>query len=158
MSAAENEAIARKLVDLFNAHNSDPTWAAQSAALATDDFVGTDMPSGTVMRGPEGAKQFGQTWAQAFGDARIDAPGISATDDGAVVEFIGRGTHTGPLTGPAGTIPATGKSVEVRFCHVYKMRDGKVAEERLYYDTLGLLSQLGVIPAPATANVQAKQP
>jgi hypothetical protein len=27
-------------------------------------------------------------------------------------EFVGRGTHTGPLVGPAGTLPPTGRSIE----------------------------------------------
>lgn len=158
MSAEENLQNARKFTELYNLHGSDPTWVDQAVALVTDDCELVDVPSGSTARGPQGVKQYYLGWGQAFGDARIDAPSISASEDGAVVEFVGRGTHTGPLTGAAGTIPATGKHVEVRFCEVFKMRNGKVAEQHLYYDVLGLLSQLGVIPMPATANVQAQQP
>src|SRR6266699_1576425 len=48
--------------------------------------------------------------------------------------------------GPAGDIPPTGRSWTLQFCDVYKFRDGKMVSHRTYYDALGLLHQLGLVP------------
>ncbi|GAC1364237.1 MAG: hypothetical protein PVS3B1_23940 [Ktedonobacteraceae bacterium] len=41
----------------------------------------------------------------------------------------------------------TGKRVEVTGCGIYRIVDGKIAEEWIQEDMLGMLQQLGVIPA-----------
>jgi predicted ester cyclase len=83
----------------------------------------------------------------------VEVVNVIAGENGGVAEFIGRGTHTGPLTGPAGTIPPTGRRIEFPLCDVWKVRDGRFAGNRCYYDLLGLLGQLGVIPAPAALDI-----
>lgn len=158
MSATENENIGRKYTELYNLHSSDPTWIDQAKALVTDDCTFTDAATGTTVHGPQEVGQYYQGWAQAFGNGRVDVTNAAATDDQFLVEFVGRGTHDGPLATPTGSLPPTGKNVEIHFCSVGRLRDGKIADSRLYFDALGMLSQLGVIPAPATANVQATQP
>jgi ketosteroid isomerase-like protein len=55
------------------------------------------------------------------------------------------GTMKGPMKGPDGTtIPPTNKSFEVEFCTVAHWQNGKIVEERLFYDLVGLLRQIGV--------------
>ena len=61
-----------------------------------------------------------------------------------VVEFTGRGTHTGPLSGPSGVMPPTQKRVELQLCDVWEVNGGKLANLRSYFDTATLMSQLGV--------------
>jgi hypothetical protein len=39
---------------------------------------------------------------------------------------IGRGTHTGPLHGPGGEVPPTGKSLALPFCSTLRVTDGKI--------------------------------
>ncbi len=70
----------------------------------------------------------------------------------AVVEFIARGVHTGVLHSPAGDIQPSGRKFELRFCDVYQLRNGKIARHATYYDALGFMQQLGVIPAPGQAS------
>jgi predicted ester cyclase len=53
------------------------------------------------------------------------------------------GTMTGDFMGK----PATGKSATWEEMHVGRMRDGKVVEHWAVIDQLGMLQQLGVIPA-----------
>lgn len=53
-----------------------------------------------------------------------------------------KGTHTGMFFG----IPATGKTVNIEGTTLVRMKDGKIAEERDFYDNLDFLQQLGVIP------------
>lgn len=105
-----------------------------------------DVPSGATLRGPEGFKQILLGFSTAFPDSRVEVTNLSTTEDGAVVEFVGRGTHTGPLHTTGGDIPATGRPFEVHFCDVYKIKDGKIVRHSTYYDALSLLQQLGVIP------------
>jgi ketosteroid isomerase-like protein len=55
------------------------------------------------------------------------------------------GTMKGPMKGPDGTtIPPTNKRFDVEFCTVAHWRNGKIVEERLFYDLVGLLRQIGV--------------
>ena len=57
-------------------------------------------------------------------------------------ETIVRGTRTGPMQTPAGVIPATGKSVEVRTRRIIK--GGTVKSIRQYYDLMTMRQQLGL--------------
>lgn len=151
MSATENLTAARTLVEMYNRHTV-PNWLDEADAFVADDIRSTDVPSGDTRRGRQEYKRYYQSWADAFSDARVEIVSAAATDETSVVEFIGRGTHDGPLAGPAGVILATGRKVELHLCAVDHFVNGKVVETSLYYDALGLLMQLGVIPAPTTAK------
>jgi ketosteroid isomerase-like protein len=56
----------------------------------------------------------------------------------AVVEFTNRGTQTGPLHSSLGEFPPSGRSMEVRYCSVMRVEDGKVVEGRDYYDSASI--------------------
>ncbi|MEV6769278.1 ester cyclase [Nocardia sp. NPDC051030] len=56
------------------------------------------------------------------------------------------GTHTGTLNLFGLEVPPTGKKVDIELCTVATFKDGKIAEERLYYDMLLLAMDLGVWP------------
>ena len=63
-------------------------------------------------------------------------------------EITFRGTNTGNLTMPDGTsIPATGKPVEVHGVEFARVRDGKLVEHNMYWDTPGIMRQLGLLPS-----------
>lgn len=56
------------------------------------------------------------------------------------------GTMKGPMKGLDGRmIPPTDKSFEVEFCTVAHWKNGEIVEERLFYDLVGLLKQIGVM-------------
>jgi predicted ester cyclase len=59
-----------------------------------------------------------------------------------VVRWTARGTHRGELRGAA----PTGKPVVITGISILGVANGKIAEHRLNWDTLGMLQQLGVIP------------
>lgn len=65
-----------------------------------------------------------------------------------------RGTHTGEFFG----IPPTGKSVTFSGMHLMRIADGKIAEHWGNNDDLGLMRQLGVVPAPDEAASAAREP
>jgi steroid delta-isomerase-like uncharacterized protein len=95
------------------------------------------------LKGPAEAKRYYGALLGAFSEAEFvveDAFG----DGGKIAKrWVFRGTHTGELDG----IPPTGKRVTLVGVTLARMVDGKIVEERDYADTLGLLQQLGVIPA-----------
>ena len=62
------------------------------------------------------------------------------------------GTHTGPFRLPDGTeLPPTGKQVEIRGMELVQVRDGKIVLNTLYYDTMAVAVQLGLVPERVTA-------
>jgi predicted ester cyclase len=111
------------------------------------DYVGHD-PSIPDLHGPDGMKEFMTGYLAAFPDARITIDGILAEGDLVTVRWTARGTHQGDLMG----ISPTGKQVTVTGISIARLTGGKVVEEWTNWDTLGMLQQLGVVPAMATAQ------
>ncbi|AEG18828.1 ester cyclase [Methanobacterium paludis] len=61
-----------------------------------------------------------------------------------VAEFTG--TMKGPMIGADGNeIPATNKKFKVEFCTVAHWMNGEIIEEKLFYDLVGLMKQLGLM-------------
>ena len=138
--------LVKTLYDLYNSHQSDPTWLDKSLVFFAEDCEVLDVPSGMTSRGPDGYRQLILFFEEGFPDSSIEITNLFATDDQAVVEFIGRGINTGSLHMPTGDLPPTGQSVELRFCDVYRVRNGKIVNYRSYYDALSFMQQLGFIP------------
>lgn len=145
---ADNVTLALGLYEAWNERNFD-----RLAELITPDGKITVVGSGDTFEGPEGARKYDLMWAEAFPDGSITVDNVIAADDYVVVEYTGRGTHTGTLEGPGGSIPATGRSVTLQLCDVLQFSDGKVRSQRTYFDGASLLAQLGVT-AEQTATTQ----
>ncbi|HEX5438993.1 MAG TPA: ester cyclase [Gemmatimonadaceae bacterium] len=141
MSAQDNARLARTVYEAYNDRRFD-----DAAAVVTDDFELRNMGTGETFTGQDGVKRYMQAWATAFPDSAVEIRSVTADDQRAVVEFIGRGTHTGPLTSPMGTIPATNRRVEIHFCEVDTIRGGRIASSNSYFDVATMLRQLGVTP------------
>jgi predicted ester cyclase len=134
------ERLVAELVAAFNAHDLDA-----GARLVVGGAELLDVPSGEVFVGPEGLRQMWSEWLEAFPDASLEVVGLAAADDGTVtLELIGRGTHAGPFAGPGGrAISPTGQLVAARFCKVASTAGARILGERLYYDRVALVEQLG---------------
>ncbi|HEX5727587.1 MAG TPA: ester cyclase family protein [Longimicrobiaceae bacterium] len=117
-----------------------------SVALCHDDCVLYDMATGAQFPGKEGWRLFMHLWVTAFPDCRVEHLDSFARGDTVAIEFVGRGTHTGPLLTLEGEIPPTGRSVEWRICDIKRVKDGQVIEGRAYTDVATVFRQLGVIP------------
>lgn len=79
----------------------------------------------------------------AFPDARFSVTELIAEGERVAVPHSMQGTHQGEFQG----IPATGNAVVVNAVVIMHFADGKAAEMWLNADFLGLMQQLGVIPA-----------
>ena len=152
MAAEENVALVRSLLELYNSRQSDPDWLDKSAAAFAADAEVIDVPPGTTLHGPDGYKRLVLFFVQAFPDMRIELTNVFATEDQVTLEFTSRGTSIGSLPLPPGTLPATGRSFELRFCQVVQIRNGKIVRFRTYYDMLTLLEQLGLNAATRQAT------
>jgi predicted ester cyclase len=144
VSVEDNTRIVRDIHLLWNDREFDRILSEMIA----EDIEWIIVPTGQTFRGHEGFREFMQGWADAFPDGRTEDTTAYAGEEFGVTEFIGRGTHDGPLRSPAGEIPPTGRSVEFRLCEVYEFRDGKIVSGHTHFDSLGLMTQLGVVPAP----------
>jgi steroid delta-isomerase-like uncharacterized protein len=111
------------------------------------DYVGHDPSEQEPTRGPDGVKEFIERYRSAFDGARLTVDDQFAEGDKVATRWTASGTHTGEIAG----IAPTGKDVTVTGLTISRFAGGKVVEEWTTWDTLGMLVQLGVIPAPARA-------
>lgn len=110
--------------------------------LAAHDFV-IHLPSQDI-HGSPGAKQYIAALREAFPDIHFTIEDQVSEGDTVVTRWTARGTHTGEFQG----IPPTGKQGVISGVDIDRIADGKVVECWVSLDELGLLQQLGVIPAP----------
>ncbi len=92
-----------------------------------------------------GTKQFYAAIWSAFPDLHHDILDIVAEGDKVAVRYNIIGIHKGELQG----IPPTGKEVSFGAMDFITLINGKVAEEWEIADTMGLMQQIGAIPAHA---------
>lgn len=137
MSVKENKTIVRRVIEVWNEGNYD-VW---DEVYATD-FVNHD-PNAPDVYDREGLKQFAIAMKTGFPDLRAVIEDMVAEGDEVAKRFISRGTHTGEYMG----IPPTGKEVTIKGTTIYRVSEGKVEECWWSYDALGMMQQLGVIPA-----------
>jgi predicted ester cyclase len=83
---------------------------------------------------------------RAFPDIRCEIATFCATHDRVSLLTRMVGTHRGPLRIANGSIlEATGSPVDFALSVHMTLRDGRIAHERLFYDTADLLRQLGAL-------------
>lgn len=145
----DNATLARSLYEAWNERNFDE----MVEATAPDGTI-TIIGSGDTFTGPEGARKFGTMWADGFPDGMVTVDRVIASGDHVVVEYTGRGTHTGTLATSMGDIPATGRSMTLQMCDVLQFKDGKVLSQRTYFDTGSMMAQLGLGAGQAASTQQ----
>lgn len=132
-----------KMVDIHYAGvNSGDLDAALSVFDPDCEFV---TPNG-AHRGLDAQRALGEAFHTAAPDNRLRRLRTVEADDTIVVEGVYSGTHTGPLVTPAGTIPATGRAFSFAYCDVLQARDGRFVSQRIYWDNVTFMAQLGLAP------------
>jgi len=114
--------------------------------LLTSDVVnyGTSMNINNL----EEYKQVYGMFLSAFHDTHFTIEGIVAEGDKVMTRATMSGVQKGELEG----IPPTGKTVNISIFTVFRMVNGKFAEEWDIYDDLGMLQQLGMELKPKVAE------
>lgn len=117
----------------------------------TPDFVGHRSTSTfTHEEGMAEARGF----RTAFPDLVMTVDHAVAEGDMVAVRWTARGTNTGDGNG----IAATGRRVQISGMALFRFEDGAIAEEWTSGDNLGLMRQLGLLPARGAAPSPAAQP
>ena len=137
--------LAERLFELMDSHR----WADVDTVLTPDAEMSS--PFGARLSVPAWL-EFNRSFAVACPDGRHTITDVVGGGDRFVVEGIWTGTHTGPLDGPAGQIPATGRSVVLPFCGVTTRSGDRIAAVTVYLDQMTMLGQLGLLPDPAPAR------
>ena len=143
---ANVEEIIERGNDAFNRHDVN---ALMQLYGDNAEFRG---PGGMVARGHDEIRRFTEGWIQGFPDAKITSHNRIISGNTVVEEGVFTGTHTGIVPTPMGDIPPTGKKVEGEFVDVFELENGKIVSDRLTFDRMQLMEQLGLVPAPAGAG------
>jgi steroid delta-isomerase-like uncharacterized protein len=106
------------------------------------------MADGDVFDGPDRVDDFLSENRRAFPDFHFDPTRVSPTSDAVIVEGRFRGTHQGSWRG----LPATGRSVDFAMCLIFEFEGEVMTNERLYFDLITPLVQLGVADDPNSAK------
>ena len=138
MSAAENKAAIRRLIDEVWNQRAFEVLDQLIAADAVISESGVPFPT----RGPTCVKEGIGAICAAFPDIRQSADDIFAEGDRVAVRWSSSGTHQGEYFG----IPPTNRLVTANGMAIDRFAGGKIVEEWMNTDMLGLLRQLGVVP------------
>ena len=117
----------------------------RGASVIAEDCRLKDVARGEPQTGPDGYRADYHRWRAAFPDGEVKITRVIVDGDWAVVEFVNRGTQTGPLKSSLGEFPPSGRRMEARYCSVMRVGGGKVVEGRDYYDSASIARQLGLV-------------
>lgn len=138
MSLAENKTLARRYFDeVLNQKRGEVLEDYE-----TPDYTNNLFPPGAPL-GPDGERFTLRLFQQAFSDFRVIVEDLVAEDDRVAARWRFTGTHDGPFQG----LPATGRQVDVGGMNIFSLRDGKFCANWVSMDMLGMLQQVGAIPA-----------
>jgi steroid delta-isomerase-like uncharacterized protein len=129
----ENKILVRLAIEeIFNKHN----------LTAADKYIAKNLAQGQDFdQGLEALKEFFHGFFTAFPDSHATIEHIIGEDDNVLVFLNWTGTHKGEFQGKM----PTDKPITMRTAHIFRIEDGKIAENREISDTLNLLRQIGVI-------------
>ena len=117
----------------------------RGATVIAENCRFEDVARDELQLGPEAYMRDYHRWRDAFPDGEVKIVKVIVQDNWAVVEFLNRGTQTGPLQSSLGTFPPSGRRMEIRYCSVMRVADGLVVEGRDYYDASDIALQLGLV-------------
>jgi steroid delta-isomerase-like uncharacterized protein len=136
---SEVQQVVQRYYDCFAAGDF-----AATHELFADDCV-TVMPMGSVNQTEHEA--MGRAFKSALPDARMDVTRTVQAGDEVYVTGRFKGTHSGDLVTPGGTLPASGKALDLPFVDYWRVEDGKIVAHEATFDQMAMLSQLGAGPA-----------
>ena len=136
MSTEQNRTVARRFFEEQD-RNQGPL-AGEICAPHYTAYIGSNPPMNIT-----GHSQFGSMFYAAFPDLYHTIEDVVAQEDKATVRFTLRGTHQGNFMG----IPASNKKITVSAIAALDILDGKVTQLHAEFDQVGLMQQLGALPA-----------
>jgi ketosteroid isomerase-like protein len=114
------------------------------ASCYAEDAV-ADTPDEGRLVGRDAVVEYLAGFARAFPNITWEPISQLEIGDTAIDEGYIIGANTGPLAGPDGELPATGRTIRLRECDLLTVRDGLAVSHRFHYDQMDLLTQLGLM-------------
>lgn len=138
MSVQENKTTLERAAMAFNDPNGRSKWFEIHDPNVVAHGLGPDPLD------LEGLKHFyGGLWT-AFPKLHISVEDMVGEGDRVAWRLRVRGTQEAEFRG----VPPTGKEVTFGAQYIFRFRDGRIVERWTNFDRLGVLVQLGAIPAP----------
>lgn len=138
----DTQTLIRTLIGAFNDHDG----RAFAACYAPDaNVIDPQYPEPLV--GTEAIVADVEAWFASFPDivGRVERSVAAGRD--VAIAYRMEGTHGGPLAMPDGELAATGASIELAVATIGRVDgEGRIVEERRYYDLAGVMAQLGSTP------------
>ena len=135
----ENKAVVRRFWEAFNSHNLDG-WDEVCAANFMNHDPGLPTPHADLPT----LKQTIGMLQTAFPDLKASEEDLISGGDRVVVRRTFRGTHMGEFMG---VVPSS-KEVEFTGIFISRLSGGKIEEQWVVFDALGMLRQIGAVPSP----------
>ena len=139
MSTEANKTLVRRLVEEGINESNEALFLDLLSPEVVIHNAGPGAPSGRA-----GWNVYRKLFRAAFPDGRWAIADIVAEGDLVAARASFSGTHQGEFLG----IPPTGRQVTVSAIYICRLVDGKIVERWANSDELGMLRQLGAIPAP----------
>ena len=133
----QNKVVTARATELWNTGD-----LSLVNSIHTADFVNHD-PSRPDVIDLDSYKRFIAEVRTSMPDYQVSAQDTIAEGDRVVTRWSGSGTHQGEYAG----IPPTGQQATMDGVTIYRFEGGKIAEAWWVYDSLGMMQQLGIIPA-----------
>jgi steroid delta-isomerase-like uncharacterized protein len=133
--------INRFVDELWNERRLDVADAIFAEDCVTHQLR-SGAPAGAVPRGPRAIKEHVAGWIASFPDLRFSIEQMVSEGDRVVMQLLMEGTHQGAWLG----IPASGRKIQIRMFTVHRVEEGKIVEDWVLVEALGLFQQLGVVP------------
>ena len=138
MTAETNKIVMHRFLEFINTGSE-----SLARELISPDAVFHVPGSPEPMRGPAGYLAIIGMMSGGFPDIQWTVEEMVAERDKVAARFTMRGTHQGTFFG----VPPTGKTIAVQAMNIYRLSDGQFVEEHGQPDMLGLLQQIGAVPA-----------
>ena len=138
MSTDQFKSAAKRFIE----QGSNQKNLAEFDLYYSPDVINHSVPP-NLPPGLEGRKLYMSTFLNAIPDLHFTIDDLVAEGDMLVTRWTSTGTHLGELMG----IPPTGKSATVTGIAIDRFVNGRSVENWVVFDQLGLMQQLGVIPA-----------
>ena len=129
-----NKQLVRKMnAEVWNKANLDIV-----DTLYSPDFVMHFLPDGSDMRGTDSLRAHVREHREAFPDWKEEITRIVAERDIVVIQYVSTGTNEGSWLGN----PPTGRKIQINEVSIFRIEDGRIAEQWLLPDLFSMQQQL----------------
>ena len=143
--------IQRFVEELWNGRNLDVADEIFANNCVTHQLR-SGSPVTSAPRDPETIKQHVREWLEAFPDLTFSVEQMVASGERVASHLIMQGTQTGTWMG----IAPSGKQISIQMMTIHRIEAGKIVEDWVLVDSLGLFQQLGLVPDREQLFAQAR--